>query len=34
LSSALACYKWLQGAAVGVGESCGIDRLTDVPEFR
>ena len=31
-SSALACYKWLQGTAVGVGESSSIDRLTDVPE--
>src|SRR5215216_1230416 len=33
-SSALACYKWLQGAAVGVSESSCIDHLTDVPEFR
>ena len=33
-SSALACYKWLQGTAGGVGESSGIDRLTDVPECR
>ncbi len=33
-SSALACYKWLQGTAGGVGESSGIDRLTDVPGFR
>jgi hypothetical protein len=32
-SRALACYKWLQGKAVGVGESSGIDRLSDVPEF-
>jgi hypothetical protein len=32
-SRALACYKWLQGTAGGVGESSGIDRLTDVPEF-
>jgi hypothetical protein len=32
-SSALACYEWLQGTAGGVGESSGIDRLTDVPEF-
>ena len=32
--SALACYKWLQGTAGGVGESSGIDRLTDVPGFR
>ena len=27
-SSALAYYKWLQGTAVGVGESSSIDRLT------
>ena len=32
-SSALACYEWLQGTAVGVGESSGIDRLSDVPGF-
>src|SRR5215207_7940597 len=32
--SALACYKWLQGTAGGIGESSGIDRLTDVPGFR
>jgi hypothetical protein len=34
LSLALACYEWLQGTAGGVGESSGIDRLTDVPECR
>jgi hypothetical protein len=33
-SSALACYKWLHGTAVGAGESSGIDRLRDVPGFR
>src|SRR5215211_8090972 len=33
-SLALACYEWLQGTAGGVGESSGIDRLTDVPGFR
>jgi hypothetical protein len=32
-SRVLACYKWLQGRAGGVGESSGIDCLTDVPEF-
>ena len=32
LSLASACYEWLQGTAGGVGESSGIDRLTDVPE--
>ena len=32
-SRALAWYRWLQGTAGGVGESCGIDRLADVPEF-
>ncbi len=32
-SLALACYKWLQGTARGVGEPCGIDCLADVPEF-
>src|SRR5215212_6691664 len=32
-SPALACYKWLQGAAVGAGESSGIDRLTECPGF-
>jgi hypothetical protein len=31
--SELACYKWLQGTAGGVGESSGIDWLADVPEF-
>ena len=35
---ALACYKWLQGTAVGVGESLCIDcfcsdSLAGVPEF-
>jgi hypothetical protein len=30
----LAFYKWLQGTARGIGESSGIERLTDVPEFR
>ena len=30
-SSALACYKWLHGTAVGAGESSGIHRLRDVP---
>jgi hypothetical protein len=33
-SSALACYKWLHGTAVGAGESSGIHRLTDVPGVR
>src|SRR5829696_847885 len=33
-SSALACYKWLQGMAGGVGGSYGIERLTDVRGFR
>jgi hypothetical protein len=28
---ALACYKWLQGTAGGVGKPSGVDRLTDVP---
>jgi hypothetical protein len=32
-SSVLACYKWLKGIAGGVGESSGIERLTDVPGF-
>src|SRR5215217_5696745 len=32
-SSALACYKWLQGTAGGVGEFSGIDRLTECPGF-
>ena len=32
-SSALACYKLLQGTAGSVGESYGIDCVTDVPEF-
>jgi hypothetical protein len=32
-SRALACYKWLQATAGGVGESSDIDRLADVPEF-
>jgi hypothetical protein len=32
-SLALACYKWLQGTAGGVGGSSCIDRLADVPEF-
>ena len=32
-SSALACYKWLQGTAVGAGEFSGIERLSDVPGF-
>jgi hypothetical protein len=31
---ASAIYKWLQGPAGGVGKSSGIERLTDVPEFR
>jgi hypothetical protein len=30
----VACYEWLQGTAGGVGESSGINRLTDVPKFR
>src|SRR5215217_3769942 len=34
LSSALACYKWLQGTTGGVGRSSGMDGLTDVPGFR
>ena len=33
-SSALACYKGLWGTAGGVGESSGIDPLSDVPRFR
>jgi hypothetical protein len=33
-SLALAFYEWLQGTAGGVGESSGIERLTDGPEFR
>src|SRR5215208_5642614 len=32
-SSELACYRWLQGTAGGVGELSGIERLTDVPGF-
>jgi hypothetical protein len=32
--SPLACYKLLQGTAGSIGESSGIDRLTDVPGFR
>ena len=32
LSLTLAFSEWLQGTAGGVGESSGIDRLTDVPE--
>jgi hypothetical protein len=31
-SLTLAFSEWLQGTAGGVGESSGIDRLTDVPE--
>jgi hypothetical protein len=31
-SRTLVCYKWLQGTAGGVGDSSGIDRLTDVAE--
>ena len=30
----VACYEWSQGTAGGVGESSGINRLTDVPKFR
>jgi hypothetical protein len=33
-SPALACYKWLQGTAGSVGESYGIERLTEVPGFQ
>jgi hypothetical protein len=33
-SLALAFYKWLQGTAGDAGETSGIERLTDVPEFR
>src|SRR5918995_3730459 len=32
-SSALACYKLLEGTAGGLGESSGIERLRDVPGF-
>src|SRR5215203_205938 len=32
-SSVLACYKWLQATAGGVGEFSGIDRLTDACGF-
>jgi hypothetical protein len=27
------CCKWLQGTVGGVGESSGIDHLSDVPGF-
>jgi len=33
-SLALACYKWLQATAGGVGASSGMDHLSDVPGFR
>jgi hypothetical protein len=32
-SLALACHKSLQGTADGVGDSSGIDRLTEYPGF-